>query len=73
MIDRLTEIFEAEDKRLSLSRVLSFLSFWPASWVLLKMPTEGMLGIYLTAFSVAYLGGKGLDAMMTKRTEGKAP
>lgn len=64
---RLLEFLEDDASKLSLSRLLSFLSFWPASWVLLVLPTEGMLGIYLTAYGVAYLGGKGLDAMATRR------
>lgn len=64
---RLLEFLEDDRDRLSLSRMLSFLSFWPASWVLLKIPTEGMLGIYLTAYGVAYLGGKGIDVMVSRR------
>jgi hypothetical protein len=67
---RLLEFLEDDRDRLSLSRMLSFLSFWPASWVLLKIPTEGMLGIYLTAYGVGYLGGKGLDAMAARRGGG---
>ena len=64
---RLLEILEDDASKLSLSRLLSFLSFWPSSWVLLRMPTEGMLGIYLTAYGVAYLGGKGIDVMVSRR------
>ena len=64
---RLREILEDDASKLSLSRLLSFLSFWPSSWVLLRMPTEGMLGIYLTAYGVAYLGGKGIDVMVSRR------
>ena len=67
---RLLELLEDSDSKLSLSRLLSFLSFFPATWVLLKMPTEGMLGIYLTAYGVGYLGGKGLDAMAARRGDG---
>lgn len=64
---RVLEFFEDDASKLSLSRLLSFLSFWPSSWVLLRMPTEGMLGIYLTAYGVAYLGGKGIDVMVSRR------
>lgn len=64
---RLLELLEDDASKLSLSRLLSFLSFWPSSWVLLRMPTEGMLGIYLTAYGVAYLGGKGIDVMVSRR------
>lgn len=64
---RLLEFLEDGRDRLSLSRLLSFLSFFPASWVLLELPSEGMLGIYLTAYGVAYLGGKGIDVMVSRR------
>lgn len=45
----------------SMSRLLSFLSFWPASAVLLAMPSEGALGLYLAAYVGGYLGGKALE------------
>lgn len=67
---RMLEFLEDERDKLSMGRLLSFLSFFPASWVLLALPSEGMLGIYLTAYGVGYLGGKGIDIMATRRGEG---
>lgn len=59
---RLGEFFVDSDGMLSMSRLLTFLSFIPASWVLVKNPTEGMLGIYVGAYAVIYVGGKIADA-----------
>lgn len=59
---RLTEFFEGANNRLSMTRLLCFLSFFPATCVVLKNPTEGMLGWYLGAFVLGYVGGKGCDA-----------
>lgn len=64
---RLLEFMEDERDKLSMGRLLSFLSFFPASLVLLSLPSEGMLGIYLTAYGVGYLGGKGIDIVASRR------
>ncbi len=48
-----------------MSRLLCFMSFFPATWALILLPSEGMLGIYLGAYGVGYLGGKALDKKQT--------
>lgn len=67
---RLTELFESDIGRLSMMRLTMFLSFFPASWVIIKNPTETMLGLYLGAYVTGYLGGKFADtALATKQSQ----
>ena len=62
---RLIELFEGgKENRLSMSRLLMFMSFWPSSLVLITNPTETMLGLYLGAFIGGYVGGKSADIFM---------
>lgn len=55
------QFFEDGSGVLSMTRLLTFMSFWPASAVLLWIPSEGTLGLYLGAYVGGYLGGKALD------------
>jgi hypothetical protein len=57
------EFFEGEDSVLSMTRLLCFLSFFPASWVTIKIQNENALAIYVGTYALSYLGGKGLDAV----------
>lgn len=70
---RLVEFFEGGSGRLSMTRLLCFLSFVPASWVLFNNPTEGMLGWYLGAFVMGYVGGKGADVLMRAKENDRSP
>lgn len=63
---RLVEFFEDSDGHLSMSRLLSFMSFFPASSVLAVIHTEVALGIYLTAYAAQYVTSKRADALMKK-------
>lgn len=58
--------FEGEGGSLSMTRLLSFLSFWPATWITLQLSTESALTIYTGVYAASYLGGKVGDAMMQK-------
>lgn len=60
------EFFEDENGGLSMTRLLNFLAFWPASYAFMLNPTEGMAGIYLGVFAGTYALGKGIDAWKTK-------
>lgn len=60
-MNRWIEFFEGDNMRLSMTRLTIFLSFWPASWVLIKSSTETLYGLYLGAYVVGYLGGKWAD------------
>jgi hypothetical protein len=58
----MAEMFQNAHGRVSLTRLMFFLSFFPATYIVVKNPTEGMLGLYLGAFAVSYVSGKGIDA-----------
>jgi hypothetical protein len=73
MLARLVEFFEGDSGRLSMTRLLCFLSFIPASYVVLKEPSEGMLGWYLGAYVLGYVGGKGADVLMKGRNHDRVP
>lgn len=71
MRERWIEFFEDGDtgrSMLSMSRLLTFLAFWPSSWVVIKNPTEGIFAIYLGAFALLYVGGKWGDAKIAAKT-----
>lgn len=51
---RFIEFFEGENKRLSMPRLLMFLSFWPASIVMCRTQNENIFGWYLSAYAAAY-------------------
>lgn len=57
------EFFEGEGSVLSMSRLLCFMSFFPASWVTVKLENENALTIYVATYALSYLGSKGLDVM----------
>lgn len=59
--NRWIEFFEGAGNRLSMMRLTIFLSFWPASYVLIKQQTETMLGLYLGAYVAGFIGGKRAD------------
>lgn len=59
---RWVQLFEADHKQLSMTRLLCFMSFFPASYVVVTNPSEGMLGWYLGAYVLGYIGGKSADA-----------
>jgi hypothetical protein len=50
--------------RLSMTRLLMFLAFWPATYVVVVEPSGETLGWYLGAFVLGYVGGKGADVFM---------
>ena len=62
MADRSLEFFEDGDGRLSMTRLLCFLSFWPASIALYRINTEGALAFFIGGYVLGYISGKGWDA-----------
>jgi hypothetical protein len=54
----LKQFFQDERDRLSMSRLLCFLSFFPASVELFRIDNSDALGWYLGAFVAGYIGGK---------------
>jgi len=64
----LLEFFEDRDGGLSMSRLLKFLAWLPATGVMLHIRSVEALGVYLTAFVLDSAASKGLDAWERKRS-----
>jgi hypothetical protein len=75
-MERLIEFFEGEDGRLSMTRLLCFLSFFPSSYVVIKCvyrPSIDMvLGIYIGGYVLGYVGGKTADIFMKRGDNAKS-
>lgn len=65
---RIIEVLESEDGRLSMTRLLCFLSFFPCSYVLLYNQTETLFGFYIGTYAASYLGGKISDTFGKPKT-----
>lgn len=63
MANRWIEFFEGEKNRLSMSRLMMFLSFFPATYVVIKDAGEATLGWFVSAYVLGFVGGKGMDAL----------
>lgn len=63
---RAVEFFQDGDGYLSMTRLLAFVSFFPASYVLVESQTDTALGLYLGAYVAQMVGGKYSDAYMKK-------
>lgn len=61
------EFFEDDAMRLSMTRLLCFLSFFPSTYLTMVLKTETALAMYMSTFALAYLGGKGIDLMTAKK------
>jgi hypothetical protein len=57
------QFFEDNKGELSMTRLLCFLSFWPASYVVIMDRSEQTLAWYLGTFALSYLGGKSADVI----------
>jgi hypothetical protein len=66
-MSRWIEFFEGTENRLSMSRLLCFGAFFPASYVVIATLSDEALGWYLGTFVLGYVGGKASDAF--KRTK----
>jgi hypothetical protein len=55
------EFFENEKGELSMQRLLQFLAFMPATWLVLLIGTETALGVYLGAFVLNTAVNKAAD------------
>ena len=61
MTHNFIEFFEDETGKLQMSRLLSFLSFIPGTYVMLATSPEHIetvFGIYMGAFVLGYVGGR---------------
>lgn len=59
---KLLEFFQDNTGAFSMGRLMFFLSFFPASFVVLYTEDTDALGLYLGAYAVSYVGGKCADA-----------
>lgn len=58
---RWLEFFEGTGNQLSMTRLLMFMSFFPATYILIVTRSIDGLLYFLGAFVVGYIGGKGAD------------
>jgi len=65
-MSRWVEFFEGTEGRLSMSRLLCFMTIFPASYVLCSTQTDEALGWYLGAYVLGYVGGKASDTFKRK-------
>lgn len=64
---RLIEFYESDVGRLSMSRLLCFMSFFPASFVVCATKSDEALAWYLGAYVLGYVGGKAADVFGKKK------
>lgn len=69
MKERFLEFFEGEGGILSMTRLLCFMSFFPASYVVVITKSENALGWYLGAYVLGYVGGKIASTGLNKPIE----
>lgn len=60
---KLVEFFTDEKGQASMSRLLCFMTFFPATYVVMKTLSDNALGWYLGAYVLGYVGGKASDAV----------
>lgn len=72
-LGRVAEFFEDSDGHLSMTRLLAFMSFFPASSVLGVSHTDNALTVYLGAYVLQLVGSKGVDAYKVKNANRKLP
>jgi len=65
--NRWLEAFEGENNRISMMRLMVFLSFWPASYIALSIRNTESLAVYLGAYVGGAIGGKTADVLGRKR------
>lgn len=63
---KISEFFQGGNGKLSMSRLMYFMAFFPASFVVIATKGENALGWYLGSYAAGYVGGKGTSALMAK-------
>lgn len=66
-MSRLSQFFEGDNGRLSMTRLLMFMSFAPATYVVTTSKSADTLGWYIGGYVLGYAAGKGADVMMSKK------
>lgn len=62
MLNRLPEFLEGENRILSMARLLTFMSWFPATGVVVYLRSTEALSVYLGAFVLNSVANKGIDA-----------
>jgi hypothetical protein len=65
-MSRWIEFFEGDENRLSMSRLLCFLTIFPSSYVVIATLSDEALGWYLGAYVLGFVGGKAADTFKRK-------
>jgi hypothetical protein len=65
-LNRFGEFFHSDTGAMSMTRLLCFLSFFPASYVIMASKSAEALAWYLAAYTGAYVGGKFADVKGVK-------
>lgn len=73
MIKNWRQFFEGEKNQLSITRLLCFLSFFPATVMATRLNTENALTIYVGCYALSYLGGKMTDVAMKSQEKKDVP
>ena len=66
---RSIEFFEGDNGRLSMTRLLCYVSIFPASYVVCMDLSAETLGWYLGAYVLGYVGGKAADVFGKDRPQ----
>ncbi len=64
---RVIEFFVGENNLLSMTRLLCFMSWFPATYVVVKSESENILGWYLGSFVGGFVGGKLSECIKSRR------
>lgn len=63
------EFFQDDGRSLSMTRLLCFMSFFPASYVIVVSKSPETLAYYLGAYTGAYIGGRFADKKKVKNVK----
>lgn len=64
---RIIEFFEDDQHLLSMTRLLCFLSWFPATYVVVRSENENILGWYLGSYVLGFVGGKASECMRPRQ------
>lgn len=62
---RTLEFFEGDNGRLSMTRLCTFLCFWPCCWIGVRINTVEAIWAIGSIFVLGYVAGRGADAIQS--------
>lgn len=66
-MSRFAEFLEGENRVLSMARLLTFMSWFPATGIVIYLRTTEALSVYLGAFVLNSVANKGIDVYGRKK------